>query len=194
MGFDSTQVSSAITGAVSKITAETIITSADQDISGAGTINYGFAGSGGVTITTDVTTNNIVAWQYASVVRVTTGEASTSYTFTLLQNSKEARELYYGAEEVGGKILYKPSATTKGRFVIDYIDSEWGGTGDVLYGRHVINKGQVTSRGDIVLVNGEAIGYEVTITAFPDEDGVCAEIFHGNGTVTTSTVDPEYAV
>lgn len=187
MALDSTQVSTAVTGAISKIAADTIITSADSDISAVGTINYGFTSDAGVTISTDSSTNSITAWQNASVVKVASTGGTTTYTFTLLQNTKEARELYYGATEVAGKILYKPSAATRGRFVIDYLDTTFGDEGEILYGRHVINRGMVTSRGDIVLANGEAVGYEVTITAFPDENGVCAEILHGNGTVEPVT-------
>lgn len=186
--MDASQVSVAITGAISKISEDTVITSANTDVSGAGTINYGFISDDGISITTDTSTNNIVAWQNSAVVRVATTEASTSYEFTLLQNSKESRELYYGATEVAGKILYKPSQMTRGRFVIDYIDTAYGDEGEILIGRHVLNRAQITSRGDIVLQNGEPVGYTVTLQAFPDEDGVCAEIYHQ--TATGEAVEP----
>lgn len=179
--MDASQVSVAITGAISKISEETVITSANTDVSGEGTVNYGFISDDGISITTDTSTNNIVAWQNSAVVRVATTEASTSYEFTLLQNSKESRELYYGATEVAGKILYKPSQMTRGRFVIDYVDTAYGANGEILIGRHVLNRAQITSRGDIVLQNGEPVGYTVTLQAFPDEDGVCAEIYHQTG-------------
>lgn len=183
MALDATEVSIAVSGAISKISEDAVITSASSELPVLGTLNYGYASADGVTITTDSTTNNIVAWQNSAVVRVAATEAFSTYTFTLLQNTVEARELYYGAVEVGGKILYKPSAMTRGRFVIDYVDTNYAGEGEILWGRHVINRGQVTSRGDIVLANGEPIGYEITITAFPDADGVCAEIFHGTESV-----------
>lgn len=176
--FDASSVNVAVSGAITKVGKDLEITSADQELTGADVINYGWVGSEGVTISTDATTNNIVAWQNSAVVRVASTEASSTYTFTLLQNTKEARELYYGAEEVAGKIIYRPSQMTRGRFIIDYIDTATE-NGDIHFGRHVINKGQVTGRGDIVWQNGEAVGYEVTITAFPDENGAVAEIFEG---------------
>lgn len=185
MALNAAEVSVAVTGAISKVPASLDITSAEQALAGEGIINYGFVSSDGVTIASENSTTDITAWQNSSIVRTASTSASTTYTFTLLQNTREARELYYGAVEVGGKISYKPSAQTNGKFVIDYIDSNYAGgeEGEIMYGRHVIHRGQVTSRSDIVLQNGEAIGYQLTVSAYPDENGVCADIFHSVGSV-----------
>jgi hypothetical protein len=43
--------------------------------------------------------------------------------------------------------------------------------------RIVIPDGQVTERGDVTYANGEAIGYDVTVTAYPDDSGVKAYIY-----------------
>lgn len=185
MANDATQVSVAVSGAISKVSDALAITSANSSLTDPGTINYGFVTSDGVSITADRTTNNITAWQNSSVVRVTGSESSATYTFTLLQNTKEVRELYFGnTENANGKIQWKPGKIVKGRFVIDYVDSEWGGLGDVLYGRHDIKKGNIIDIGQITLANGEPIGYEVTITALPDADGIVAEVYHGTAVLS----------
>lgn len=180
MALEANEVSSAVSGAISKIAADYAVTSANQDISeDAGTVNYGFATTDGITVSTDRSTNKIVAWQNSSVVRVTSTEASVTYKFTLMQNNIATRELYFGAKEVNGKIEWKPNAMARGRFVLDYVDNEYGGGDEVLFGRHLINRGVVTDIGDLVYQGGEPVGYEITVTAFPDANGVCAEVFHG---------------
>lgn len=186
MGLDATEVSIAVSGAISKVSDSTVITSALSDISGAGTVNYGYANADGVTVSTDRSTNKIVAWQNSAVVRTSATEATVNYKFTLLQNTKAARELYYGsAEDTNGKIAWNPAKMPRGRFVIDAIDSEYeGDDSGILYIRHDIKRGQISEVGDMVFKNGEPIGFEVTITAYPDSNGVVADVYNGNGNAT----------
>lgn len=189
MALDATEASVAVSGAISKVSDSTVITSALSDISGAGTINYGYANSDGVTVSTDRSTNKIVAWQNSAVVRTTATEATAKYKFTLLQNTREARELYYGSAEdtTNGKIAWNPSKMPRGRFVIDYLDSEYeGDESGVLYGRHDIKRGQVSEIGDMQYKNGEPIGFEITVTAYPDSTGVVADVYTGTATVSGS--------
>lgn len=188
MALNAKEVSVAVTGAFSKVSDTTVITSATSSISGVGTVNYGYISDSGITVSTDRSTKKIEAFQNAATVRVTAGAASASYKLTLLQNSKEARELYYGsAEDANGHIAWNAAKMTRGHFVFDYLDSEYEGdaTG-FLYGRHDIPRGQITEVGDLVFKNGEAIGFEVTLTAYPDENGVVAHVYTATGTVSGS--------
>jgi hypothetical protein len=50
MALDATEVSIAVSGAISKVSDSTVITSALSDISGLGTVNYGYANADGVTV------------------------------------------------------------------------------------------------------------------------------------------------
>lgn len=186
MALDATEVAVAVSGAISKISDSTTVTSASSDISGADTINYGYANADGVVIATDRSTNKITSWQNSAVVRTAATGGVATYKFTLLQNTKAARELYYGSAEdtTNGKIAWNVSKMPRGRFVIDYIDSNYeGDVSGVLYGRHDIKRGMVTAIGDMSYKNGEAIGFQITITAYPDADGVVADVYTSTGTV-----------
>jgi hypothetical protein len=187
MALNAKEVSVAVTGAFSKVANDAVIASATSDISGPGTINYGYISDSGITVSTDRSTKKIEAFQNAATVRVTAGAASATYKLTLLQNTKEARELYFGSEEVNGHIAWNAAKMTRGHFVFDYLDSEYEGDGEgFLYGRHDIPRGQITEVGDLVFKNGEAIGFEVTVTAYPDENGVVAHVYTATGTVSGS--------
>lgn len=178
MSNNAKQVSVAVNGQIARVPEDLEITGVETALTGA-TI-YGYASEDGVSISNESSTDFISAWQNSDRVRVTTSESSATYTFTLIQNSKDQRELWFKGDEDAdtGKISWKPSAILVARFVIDYFDSGYGDAGEILVGRHVINRGYVTEVGEITLAAGDAIGYEITITAMPDSDGIVAEVYH----------------
>lgn len=139
--------------------------------SGTGGTTVGFTGLGlvsedGVTETRDRSSDDLKAWQNAATVRTVITDSKLTYTFTLIETKKETVELYYGttvtAGASDGNFVIVP-ANTGGRrsFVIDVVD------GAELM-RTYIPSGEVTEVGEKKYASGEPIGYEVTITAYPD--------------------------
>jgi len=161
MALDSANVRVAVTGEISvgatTAAAPTAVSSALTGFTG-----LGYVSEDGVTESRDRSTNDIKAWQNADTVRTVVTEANLSYTFRLIETNAETLELFYGSAAAGGDLTVIPS-TTGGRksFVIDVVD----GT-ELL--RIYIPQGEVSEVGDVVYASGEAIGYEVTIRAYPD--------------------------
>lgn len=165
MATDSANVRVAVSGEI--LVGETSASAP----SGTGGSTTGFTGLGfvsedGVTETRDRSSDDIKAWQNAATVRTVITDANLTYTFTLIETKKETVELYYGSEVTeaasDGSFVIVPS-NTGGRksFIIDVVD------GDELI-RTYVPQGEVTETGDKVYASGEPIGYEVTITAYPD--------------------------
>ena len=131
-----------------------------------GFTGLGFVSEDGVTETRDRSSDDIKAWQNATTVRTVITDATLTYSFTLIETKKETVELYYGttvtAAVAEGDFVIVP-ANTGGRksFIIDVVD------GAELI-RTYIPQGEVTEVGEKVYASGEPIGYEVTITAYPD--------------------------
>lgn len=131
-----------------------------------GFTGLGFVSEDGVTETRDRSSDDIKAWQNAATVRTVITDATLTYSFTLIETKKETVELYYGttvtAAVAEGDFVIVP-ANTGGRksFIIDVVD------GAELI-RTYIPQGEVTEVGEKVYASGEPIGYEVTITAYPD--------------------------
>lgn len=132
----------------------------------------GYADDSGVVQTINEDRNDIVAWQNGDKVRKVRTNHDVMYAFTMLETNEQSLEIYYGdgtftGTLTDGEVQIRGDAETRGEWVIHVID------GDSLI-RIVIPDGEVTERGDVSFVNGDAVKYPVTITCYPDEDGVKA--------------------
>lgn len=126
--------------------------------------DLGYVSEDGVTEARDRSTNDIIAWQNADKVRTIVTEAGMTLTFVMIETKKETVELYYGTKLASdGSIVIVPSETGgRQAFIVDYVD----GT-DIV--RTYIPAGEITEVGEHVLATGEAAGYEVTVTCYPDD-------------------------
>lgn len=163
MALNSSNVRVAVTGSISVAplgtTGPTSLTTAL-----AGFSDLGYVSEDGVTESTDRQTDEIKAWQNADVVRNIVTGASKSWQFTMIESKKETLELYYGgATTANGSIIIRP-AETGGRkcYVLDIVDSS-------NLTRFWLPEAEITEVGDVSYKNGEPIGYDVTITAYPSE-------------------------
>lgn len=159
--LDSTNVRVAVTGAayVAAITA-TAPTNATSAL-GSDFKDLGYLSDAGITETRDRSTNQIRSWQNSALVREPVTESSISFNFTLIETKKETLENYYGTT-VGddGSIKIDPGKTGgRKSFVFDVID----GTKII---RVYVPNGEITSVGDITYVNGDPIGYELTVVGY----------------------------
>jgi hypothetical protein len=135
-----------------------------------GFTELGYVSEDGVEFATDKSTNQIRAWQNADLVREVVTEGTVTYAFTLLETNQDVIEAYFGASMVDGKIEVNPS-NTGGRksFVIDVVD----GAKAI---RHYVPSGEILSVEAQQIVNGEAVSYGVTVTAYASA-GRVADIF-----------------
>jgi hypothetical protein len=163
MALDSDNVRVAVTGAVYVAPAGTSAPTASDSTLNALFKDLGYVHSDGISESIDKSTNQIRSWQDGSLVREIVSDGTYSVSFTLIETKQEVLELYYGVDIVDGEVDIDPRKTGgRKSFVIDVID------GDSVE-RTYIPTGEVTSVGERTLASGEAIGYEVTITAYADE-------------------------
>jgi hypothetical protein len=108
-------------------------------------VGLGYVSEDGVTKAPNDTAEQIVAWQNAAVVRTVFTESFWTFQLTLIETKGEVVELYY-----------------KGSTIAVVSAGEW----------KVEVGAAVTERGDMVFASGEPIGFDITITAYADADGV----------------------
>ena len=133
-------------------------------------LDAGYVSEDGLVETVDASDDKIKAWG-GDIVKIVRTEHSVSYTFTLIESKNaDALKLLFGEENVtvsGGKITFNKTATMipRASFIFDMRD----GKEDI---RILVKDGQPSISGDVNFTDGDAIGYEVTVEAFPDADGV----------------------
>lgn len=165
MALTSGNVGVAVTGAV---LVGALAATAPTGTGGAttGFTDLGYVGEDGVTETRDRSTDDIKAWQNGDTVRTLITDSSLRYNFQLIETTEATVEAAYGTTVTTG--------ATEGNYVI--VPSNTGGRKswiiDVVDGaelkRIYVPQGEVTEVGDTVYANGEAIGYEVTLSTYPD--------------------------
>lgn len=132
----------------------------------------GYVSEDGVTNSNSPESSNIKAWGGDTVLSVQTAKDDT-FAFTLLEVMDEnVLKAIYGEANVAkdtstGAITIKANSTeqTEAAWVIDMALK--GGKKK----RIVIPSAKITEVGEIAYTDSDAVGYEVTITAVPDDDG-----------------------
>lgn len=162
MALDSDNVRVAVTGAVYVAPTGTTGPTTSSSALDVGFVDLGYVSADGITENIDRTTNQIRAWQNGSLVREVTSEGTYSVDMTFIETNEAVLELYYGTADSSGQFNIDPSSTGgRQSFVIDVVD---GSSVERIY----IPAGEITSVGTRTLASGEAVGYQVTITAYAD--------------------------
>lgn len=164
MALDSDNVRVAVSGAVYVAPTGTTAPTTSSSALDIAFVDLGYVSADGITENIDRTTNQIRAWQNGSLVREITSEGTYSVDLTFIETKEDVLELYYGATNSSGEFSIDP-ASSGGRksFVIDVVD---GTAVERIY----IPAGEITALGTRTLASGEAVGYQVTITAYADTD------------------------
>lgn len=178
MALDSDNVRVAVTGAVYVAPTGTAAPSYSDDALNVAFQDLGYVSADGISESMDKSTTQIRSWQDGSLVREIISEGTYSVSLTFIETNEDVVELYYGATLASGSLNIDPrSSGGRKSFVIDVID----GTN---IERTYIAAGEITSVGERTLASGEAIGYEVTITAYADASEVVAtKLFSAFGSV-----------
>jgi hypothetical protein len=176
MSTSSANVDVALTGAVYASAAGATVTPPTTAVSSLDTdlVDMGYISDDGVEEAYSEDTTDIKAWQGGAVVRKVISSSEATFKFTMIENKREAVELFHKGSSVvsdgssGWKLdVLTPTADHR-VFVLDVID------GDV-HERIYIADGEVTERGSVTYKSDTAIGYEVTITAYPNNGVVCTK-------------------
>lgn len=133
----------------------------------------GLVSSDGVTLTEDASDEDIFVWGAVKARKVRSEYSATLGAVLYSTANPDTLRAVFGPENVeveGDKITV--SHTSKiapaQNFTVECQDA---GTGTAR--RFVVPKGQLTVSGDRTLVDAAADGFEVTIEALADDDGVC---------------------
>lgn len=140
-----------------------------EDLDGAFD-DLGYVSEDGVTqsIASEVTT--IKAWQNGDTVRKIETSHDVSYSLKFLETSDAVLAAYYG-NSAAGVVEIRAGQGVRQAWVIEVEDDD-----DVI--RIVIPDGQITAREDVQYVNGDAVMYGVSISCYPDADGVKAYLYN----------------
>ncbi|MFM1542054.1 phage tail protein [Helcococcus ovis] len=133
--------------------------------------NLGYVSEDGLVNSNTAETEDISAWGGDTVLTVQTSKPDT-FTFTLIEVlNEEVLKVVYGNKNIEGTledgITVKANSTPQEAklFVVDMILN-----GGILK-RIFIPNGVVSEVGEITYTDGEAVGYETTVKALPDEKG-----------------------
>ncbi len=153
--------------------------------------NLGYMSSDGLGMSFEDSVNNTFAWQNAALVRTSRTETLTKLTFTPIQTRGSVLEAFHSGSQITEPISesgeYRmpiaPAIADPSTWVFDAID---GG----IHMRYWIPNGEVTERGELMHVNGEPIGYPMTMTFYPDSSGFLAYLLSNDAAMEEGVTLP----
>jgi len=158
-----------VTGAVFRAKAGTTPPTTAASSLASAFKGMGYVSDDGVTNSNSPESTEIKAWGGDVVLNPQTGKTDT-FKFKMIETlNVNVQKAVYGDDNVtvsGNETVIKANSK-EGDEGVWVIDSILG----LYMKRTVIPNGKITEVGDIVYKDDEAIGYEVTISATPDEDG-----------------------
>lgn len=131
-----------------------------------GFTNLGYVSDDGLKNKVKADTESIQAWGGDTVLTVQTSREET-FEFTFIESlNPDVLKQVYGEANVDAAATVRHNALQRGRFVYVF---EILLTGNKVR-RIVVPNAEITEVGEITYKDDEAIGYECTLSAFPDEN------------------------
>lgn len=131
----------------------------------------GYLSDAGLTNSNTISSEDIKAWGGDTVLSLQT-EKTDTFSFTMLEVlDAEVLKAVYGSGNVSGALASGITVTAN---TADQEEAAWVFEMVLREGavkRIVIPDAKITEIADIVYADSEAVGYEVTITAYPDSSG-----------------------
>ena len=157
-------------GAIFRAPAGTVVPTDAVSELGSAFVSLGLISEDGVSNENETSVEKVKAWGGVEVAAFQT-EYSETYGWTMIEVDVEALKVAYGDENVivgeDGSIHVKHNGNEKEEsvFVVETLLS-----GNRVK-RTVIPRGKLEELGEVVMVDNEPIGYEVTISALVDDGG-----------------------
>jgi hypothetical protein len=164
MALSTSQVGVAVTGEISVAPTGTALPTDTTTALNAAFKGLGYVSDDGITENVDRSIDDLVAWQNATVVRSVVTDAKITYEFTLWQTNVDVVQTVNGVtvtQSAPHGTYGMVAGTTGGNkawvlYIVDGAEIK----------RIVIATGEITERGETVYASDEAIGYEVTLSAY----------------------------
>lgn len=176
MALNASNVMVGVTGAAYNAPLGTTVpTDADTAVAAA-FLDTGYIHEDGVTqsIETDVT--DIKAWQNGDVVRKIQTQHDYTLNFKMIETTGQTLKLYYADPTATATAVKVTGAQSPhSAWVLEVRDGE-------KTVRIVLPDAQITERGEVTYKTDEAVAYDITITAYPDANGVKAYLYLDDGT------------
>lgn len=159
-----------VAGALSAAPTSTPLPTDATTAINAAFVKLGYVSEDGLTNSVETDTEEIKAWGGDTVLTVRTSRTET-FQWTFIQSlDKDVLAEVYGQDNVTEKsgaitVLHNGKAMPRRAYVIEMLM-----TGNKVK-RIVVPNAEITEVGDIEYQDGEAVGYEVTLSAFPDAKG-----------------------
>lgn len=159
---------------------ESVAESIESTLVANGYGKAGYASTDGVTQAMGTSTSNVTAWG-GDTVRTVQTEHTLTYAFTPIEHNEQTLKMYYGEGATSSLVEINGEMLPVSSWVIPVRD---GNKRIVI----VIPRGQVTERGDVQYYGENAAGLPVTVTCYPDENGVKAYLYIGDLVITAPTI------
>ena len=183
------------TGAILHAPIGTTLPSLSSITSSGVTIDQAFTGNeyvseDGLTLAPSVSTTEIKDWSGATVRKVLEAFDGT-LSWTMISTNKGAMDVAFGSKYVSSNAANATHGTqvqaALGAHLPDALSWVFlmkdGNARTVI----VVPNGQVTEVGEVTFASNAAIGWQVTLTCYPDTSGECIYIMTDDGVVAGST-------
>lgn len=166
MALDASNAAVAVSGEIFVGDLDAAVpTSVVFDPTANGYVGLGYLSEDGFELTPESSSENLVGWQNAAVLRTIITEASITVTFTMVEIKQETIETYWGTtvNTATGAYDVDPAATGgKKKWILQVIDGD-----EAELGCYV---GEISGREAITNQSGQLIGLGLTITFTPSAD------------------------
>lgn len=183
------------TGAIKHAPLGTPLPSLSSITPAAVTLDSGFTGNeyvseDGVTLTPSTSTESIKDWSLSTVRKVIT-EFDGTISWTMISTNAEAMGVAFGEDHVtanpataghGNQLKVELGAHLPDPQEFVFLIKD--GDARVVI---VVPNGQITEVAEVTFAASSAIGWNVTLSCYPDEDGESIYILTDDGVVTGST-------